>query len=140
MQRLICALVCALSLLSSSLKAAPLTLEDASNELSADASQCAAFYAISIHCFSDRLDEANRKDFEAGQQMASTITYMGGKKAGMSDKAVMARVELAMQQLEDDINKSCVNISVILNKYAKSCQSLIRNPEGRLRQLQAGGR
>jgi hypothetical protein len=54
--------------------------------------------------------------------------YSIGKAAGMSDKAIKAHFALVLDSLLNDIDKNCVNISVILEKYATFCKELAENP------------
>lgn len=50
--------------------------------------------------------------------------YSIEKAAGMSDKAIKAHFALVLDSLLSDIDENCVNISVILKKYAYSARSL----------------
>lgn len=117
-----------------------MSLEDAAGEVSSELAQCAAFYQIGLHCFADRLDEKSKKDFEEARSAANTYVYMLGKKAGMSDKALLARNELAFKSLRADMDSSCVNISVALNQYAEKCKSLVGDPSARLLEMITKGR
>jgi hypothetical protein len=115
---------------------------EAFNEFSQENAQCAAFYSEIIHCFSGwgdaRFNAEQRADYEKIRDAAAERQVLAGKKAGLSDKAEVARSQLAMKSVLGEIDNDCVNISVILNKYGAFCKALIENPAQRLEQLTTG--
>jgi hypothetical protein len=66
------------------------------------------------------------------------LQYATGKLAGMSDEAT-AHFAMVLDSINNDIDKNCVNISVIIKKYAKFCKALAENPDQLLDQLMTKG-
>jgi len=76
-----------------------------------------------------------KKNTEKSRDLALDRLHEAGKLAGLSEKATLARVDLAMKSVMDDTDKNCVNISVILNKYGEFCKALLENPSRKLEEL-----
>jgi hypothetical protein len=120
-------------------RAQALSKVDALNELSNEFAQCYAFYRIELSCSEAQLTP----DVKAGLTNAIDTTirsiYLYGRAAGVSDAASLANVKLAFKSLMADTNTNCLNISVILVKYADSCKALVEHPETRFNQLITNG-
>lgn len=108
---------------------------DVLNELSSQYTQCHAYYQIFRECAKDQLDEKSSKDFEDAAEMASRLSIEAGLMAGVKGDALLARTEMVMKSFMDEMNKSCKNISLLLNRYAESCKSLMQDPKAHLEQL-----
>ncbi|MDX6807151.1 hypothetical protein [Terrihabitans rhizophilus] len=100
---------------------------------------CAAYNAAVSECMltnpsgkagSDAYSEVSDVMFQRG--------YQASKAAGLSDKAIMAKAEIAMKEMMSTIEQSCANISVLFVQHAVSCKSLGENPGERFEQLKGG--
>jgi len=56
----------------------------------------------------------------------------------MSPKTHVARLAMATDEMMAEIEKTCSNISIILNKHARSCQLLLEKPEEALGRFLVG--
>lgn len=115
--------------------AKPLSGKDAANEFSSENAQCAAYYVIGEKCLGEQQDEKLRQSFKAAQSASNRSVFLFGKQAGLSDAALHARNELAVKQAIKDIDSNCQNISVLLNKYADFCKSVMEDPVARVNTL-----
>lgn len=89
---------------------------------------CATYYTITAQCLRNRADQesnllAGRYDLLAKQAIEES--YQTAKIAGLSDKAAIARSEIEAQGQMDDIENSCINISVLNLKHGKLCKSFM---------------
>jgi hypothetical protein len=118
-----------------------LSKEEAVREFSSECAQCAAYFGLSIRCFvsSGQLQGEDKTSMEKTRDFFQLMQYSTGKAAGMSDKAIEAHFALVLQSINNAIDKNCVNISVILKKYAKFCKALGENPDQQLDQLMTKG-
>lgn len=101
--------------------------------------ECAAYFVISSQCVASRPDSADlskrlQQSYEAA--LARGIEY--GNALGLSQKTHVARFEMAMTTLMSEMDKSCMNISVILNSHALICKKLMNEPEEALSRFMAG--
>jgi hypothetical protein len=111
------------------------TAQEIANQASQDSSDCLAFYSIGRQCVSNTTTNFNDAGFMASINSATKLTYMFGKTAGMSDAALLARIHLSAKGLMSSMDNDCVNVAVILDKYADSCKALLEHPEARLNAL-----
>jgi hypothetical protein len=116
---------------------AGLSKQEALNEFSSECAQCAAYFGLSHRCFvsSGQLQGDDKASVEESFKFFYELQYATGEAAGMSDKAIEARFALALKSLFNDMDKNCVNISVIIKKYGKFCKALAENPDQLLDQL-----
>ena len=120
---------------------AGLSLEEALNAFSSECAQCAAYFGLSHRCFvsSGQLQGDDKASIEESLKFFYELQYATGKAVGMSDKAIEARFALALKSLFNDMDKNCVNISVIIKKYGKFCKALAENPDQQLKLLMKEG-
>ncbi|MBA2400768.1 MAG: hypothetical protein H0V72_19100 [Bradyrhizobium sp.] len=74
------------------------------------------------------------KDPVVSQYMSAAQTFLKrgietGKIADVSDAAINAKMELAIDEMKEDTNTNCVNISVLFKKHAKQCKSTRTAPQ-----------
>jgi hypothetical protein len=55
----------------------------------------------------------------------------GRSMARMSDKALEARSQVAQDEMRDAIEDNCANMSVLYQKYAKTCKRLFEEGPAR---------
>lgn len=114
------------------------------NELAAETTQCWSFYSIVGACASNGDTPIEKQTAEQMNKLASSLVdpiYTMSKAAGMKDDAILARMKLSVDDMKGDISnngdtsKSCVNISILMGKYMKSCKTIIEHPEIRIQEL-----
>lgn len=103
------------------------------NNFSHENAICGA-YALFVH---QCLKSKESSDPLAAQYWTLGNNYLEraeqtGKVIGLSQKALMARVETAIEEMKDDTENSCVNISVLFRKHAKMCKALYDDGPQRL--------
>jgi len=99
------------------------------NNAQSDLAQCAAFYATSARCLSDQKSQEVRVKMTQAAQKMLEYSVVVGQMAKMSEKAMSARMELFMKDMEVQIDSSCVNFSILLNQHLDTCKALLQNPE-----------
>lgn len=100
---------------------------------------CSAYYSITAECVLTRPDLPGADDLATRLRgVAETLFGRGvefGKVAGVSQKAGLARLELALSDMMADMDQSCANIAVLNVKNAEPCRFLSEHPSERLGQL-----
>ena len=118
----------------------PLTDEArlAFNNFSHEAQECNVYNIFAAQCFKDKADAELRAKLQANANAFTELAYNSGKLAGLSTKAMLARTEMISKQMIEDLDKDCVNISVLLNKYAKSCKVFMETSNERITRILQG--
>lgn len=94
---------------------------------------CSSYYYFVAQC----LENKDSKDGLVTQYRTGAETFMQrgiemGRVAGVSDKAISAKVELAIDEMKSDTENDCINISVLFKKHAKFCKSIMEDAPARL--------
>ncbi|WP_375413065.1 hypothetical protein [uncultured Bradyrhizobium sp.] len=85
---------------------------------------CSSYYYFVGQC----LEKADPKDRLVKQYRTGAETFLQrgidmARVAGVSDKAINAKMELAIEDMKSETDNDCVNIAVLLKKHAKTCKS-----------------
>lgn len=133
-------LVCSLMLLGHAVRAqeTPWTSQDALHEVSSEAAQCSAYYTFAKKCADNSGQTQLSARLENTIKTATDFEFVTGKAAGMSEQALLASAKLALYDAKSAINGSCVNISVLIVRYANSCKLLLEHPDDRVYTLMRG--
>jgi hypothetical protein len=103
------------------------------NNFSHENAICGA-YALFVHqCLKnkDAADPVAKRYFDLGDDYLKR-SQSSGKIAGVSQKALSARVDLAIEELKSDTENNCVNIAVLFQKHAQSCKTLYEDGPAQL--------
>jgi hypothetical protein len=111
-----------------------LRVEDIPNRMSYEVGECVNFYIIGAHCIENTIGSIPEGS-TASIQSAMKLYYLLSTQAGLSDDAKQARLRLITASLREMIAQSCVNISVLIEKYAATCKPLIERPQDRFNDL-----
>jgi hypothetical protein len=110
--------------------------EMATNNLSHEMSECAAFNKVVAAC----LFRSNMKK-ESEQARKSGVAYLEwaayfAKEAGISklDEVLSARDNMAVKSLRELIDDDCRNISIPLDKYGRRCKAIYDHPDDALKE------
>jgi hypothetical protein len=79
--------------------------------------------------------EAVANNYRAASDQINQLALQIGRSVGLTERAVMARMKMANDSLTKEINKSCVNFSVLQERYATSCKNLSQHPDQRYKDL-----
>lgn len=102
---------------------------------------CAAYFAIGAQCIRSRGDKPSIELGDRLVQMSETAYSRGieyGDALKMSRKTHTARLEMAISSMMGEMEKNCINISILLNKHALSCKKLMEQPDDALERIMAG--
>lgn len=56
-----------------------------------------------------------------------------GKQSSIKQETILAKIELSMKDLKNQMNGDFKNYSIILNKYGQFCKDLVEKPENRMK-------
>jgi len=105
------------------------------NEVSQEFASCWGYYSLVAMCLDPNRDADVITAYRAAMKQLSQGSYIAGKAAGLSLAALVARMDLSLSKMQDDTDKDCRNISVILQKYAKKCKGIVENPEAAINEI-----
>jgi len=99
---------------------------------------CGIYYKIAAQCIKNRGSDdsialGNRYDSLSSDAVGES--YETGKLAGVSEKALLARSEIASREMARDIEGKCVNISVLNLKHGDVCRQFIESREATLNSI-----
>jgi hypothetical protein len=95
------------------------------NNFSHENAICGAYNLFVSQCLKnkDQNDKLASDYFTVGDNLIKRSLEMG-RSAGLSEKALSARVDLAIEDLKSDTENNCINIAVLYKKHAQTCKSL----------------
>jgi hypothetical protein len=56
-----------------------------------------------------------------------------GKQSSIKQETILAKIELSMKDLKNQMGGDFKNYSIILNKYGQFCKDLVEKPENRMK-------
>jgi hypothetical protein len=107
-------------------------IKEASNNISEEFVTCAAFYSIAAEGLrrSGHLEDAAKMDKARNAALEyALISAKEGRTIEMAKKVTMARLELNMKSMTNEINNDIGNISILINEYAGCCKEIMENPD-----------
>jgi hypothetical protein len=132
-------LAVAMTAASGGAAAQPLTQQEALNEISSESTECFAYYSIANGCMFKIATEEQKRVLQSTSDRARQLSVTFGKATGVSDETLLARTRIALRSMLDMTSKSCLNVAIILEKYAAKCKALLEAPERRLQSLMMNG-
>lgn len=105
------------------------------NEVSQEFALCYGYYSLVAICLDPNRDADIAQSYRAFADTFLTVMYRAGKSAGLSDAALQARASLSFSQMQNDTERDCRNIAVILQKYSEKCKRMASDPEGSMRSI-----
>lgn len=103
-------------------------LMDFANNFSHENGVCAA-YSLFVHqCLKNKnpSDPVVEQYLKLGNDFIER-SISTGKIAAISDKALAARIDIAIEEMKTETENSCSNISVLFKPHAKTCKALYEN-------------
>lgn len=99
-------------------------VKELANNFSHENLICGAYYLFVSQCLKNK----NASDPVVGQYLEGGNTFLQrgietGRIAAVSDKAINAKVEIALEEMKRDTENNCVNISVLFKKHAYQCKA-----------------
>ena len=111
------------------------------NELSGEMLECAVFFAIGSQCVKGHPDPSAPETVESAMKAFDELLDMAidtGRKAGLSQAAITARQKMTTDAMMKLMGGQCINIAVVIERYADFCEQLHRDADPRLQELLAG--
>jgi hypothetical protein len=111
------------------------------NELSREMLECAVFFAVGAQCVRGHPDQPVHGVVPDVTQAFQDMLDLGvktGRTAGLSDAAATARRNRVTDAMLKSMGGNCINIGVVLERYANFCGQLRRDADPRLKELRAG--
>jgi hypothetical protein len=103
--------------------------------------ECAVFFAIGAQCVRHHPDQSVpgvMTDAMTAFQDMLDLARKTGRTVGVSDAAATGRRNMATDAMLKAMGGKCINISVILERYADFCGQLRSDADPRLTELLAG--
>jgi len=131
----VCALVSFLT--AACLLPAPASADGSSAEVSSEATNCFAFYALQRRCSPLDATPDSLDLVKSWAEKASDIAIRYGKAAGMTEEELGEKHVAAIVSVASEMGKSCDGFPIVRAKYLASCKSLLEDPEKRADALRA---
>jgi hypothetical protein len=108
----------------------------ATNELSSEMVECGQYFLLSWVCFKDYPQaEAVANNYRAASDQINQLVFRVGRSVGLTERGLAARMKSANDSLMKEINKSCVNFSILQERYAAFFENLLQQPDQRHKEL-----
>jgi hypothetical protein len=75
------------------------------------------------------------KDLTDASDTMVGIALQLGRQVGVSDESIGSSMKMYIKHMNASMNNTCVNVSVLMDRYLKFCQGLQRDPTVRLTEL-----
>ena len=59
--------------------------------------------------------------------------FILGEKSSIKQETILAKIELSLKDLKNQMGGDFANYSIILNKYGQFCKDLVERPENRMK-------
>jgi hypothetical protein len=117
-------------------KAAP-GVSDAINDLSSELIECSAITLVSAICIGKALGEDSNaaRPWETISSWTGKLGVILGSGIGLSERSLSTRLKATADDFMRDVPSSCRNLTVVLERFQKSCEALVASPPERLKQI-----
>ena len=121
------------------------SLETGANQFIGELLECFGYFSIAVASMEQSTEaktaENKRliKEHKAAASRALKFAFATGHQIGLTNDAVIARNKLVTEELQEKINHSMTNLTVLISKYQKPCKALIEKPMRRLKGLVNNG-
>jgi hypothetical protein len=107
---------------------------DALNNVQGEMVACMAYYSIVKQCFAQ---EPDRTLYDQTSQIFDRLNGLSvkvGKTIGMTADAMLARLQMNLDEQMQLTGKSCLNISSLFVRYSDRCKQVVENADSILLQ------
>lgn len=103
-------------------------IQELANNFSHENTICGAYYLFVPQCLKKK-DPADQlaEIYKTGAGTFINRSIETGKIAGVSAKALSARMDMAIADQKSETENSCTNIAVLFQKHAKKCKSVLED-------------
>jgi len=106
--------------------------KEISNNISEEYITCSVYYFIASEGLkrSGDLKTAAKSEEAANKSLNFALVAANkGRTQEMAQKVTLARYELTMKSMVNEIDKDVSNMSVLINKYADRCKEIMEKPD-----------
>jgi hypothetical protein len=107
------------------------------NEYVGEMTECSAYLQVASWCVGDANPDV-AKNLETNSRTMGGQAIILGEKLGIKGEAFAARFKLDVQDMQKMMDKNCLNISILMERYMKFCEGMQKTPLKRLEELEAG--
>ncbi len=110
--------------------------KEISNNVSEEYVTCASYYSIAseaIRRSGDLETAATLEEARNATLQYALIAAKDGRTKEMAEKVTLARLDLNMKSMTNEIDNDIGNISILMNKYADRCKEIMEYPDKILR-------
>ena len=107
-------------------------VKEISNNVSEEYITCAAYFSIVSEAMRRSGDAEVASKYEAYRDLAvqyALIAAKEGRTQEMAERVSLARFELNVKSMTNEIDNDIGNISILLNKYSARCKEIMEDPE-----------
>ena len=101
------------------------------NNVHHEMAECAAYYRLSEAGMRKRGDEESIS--LANHQYKTLIILLQRANILHREETTIARMEMALKIMYEEMHDSWSNFSIVINKYTWRCKEVLENPEKRIR-------
>lgn len=111
-------------------------LRRALNNFSHENMTCGAYYGLVSVCLQrDPKGDSVSTTYAEEMQIFNKRGIDTGKLAGLSDKALLARSQIEVEEMKSEVDNNCSNLAILLQKHAKTCKALMENGPAQLQAM-----
>jgi len=106
--------------------------KEINNNISYEYITCAAYFFFSSEALRRSGDLETAAKYEEYRNSAMEFALIAAKKGRtqeMAEKVTMARLDLEMKSMLNEIDKDVSNISILINKYCDHCKEIMENSD-----------
>jgi hypothetical protein len=106
-------------------------IKEVSNNISEEYVTCSAFYFYSSEGLRRSGDIKTALKYEEYRNKAANFALIAAKKGRtqeIAEKVTLARLDLEMKSMLNEIDSDISNISILMNKYLDHCKEIMEDP------------
>jgi len=93
---------------------------------------CYVFYKISEEGLNRDTTKSKVNYANITDSLINKMSILG-KQSSIKQETILAKIELSMKDLKNQMGGDFKNYSIILNKYGQFCKDLVEKPENRMK-------
>jgi len=93
---------------------------------------CYVFYKISEEGLNRDTTKSKVNYANITDSLINKMSILG-KQSSIKQETILAKIELSMKNLKNQMGGDFKNYSIILNKYGQFCKDLVEKPENRMK-------
>lgn len=107
------------------------------NNFQQEVTECGVYFGLMAQCAKNRdrssPSEAHRsrlaEDLAASERLANQLAVLVGLRIGLTEDAMVSRVDMSLADQKGLINANCMNSSSLIKRYALRCKKVLENAD-----------